>query len=430
MDVFKNIFQNLAKSKKIFYENGSISFEELFSNASRMPLKKPQNNWIYLSNTENPLSLLSTILACIFENKNIIIFKSDDAVFKKEKPNPQTNLNEYNGKKHLREVKYNDILIGIQSSGATGEQKTIIHRLSNLLESARTVNKGLSIRENNIYHICLPLNHIAGLAILFRSMVGSFSIRKTTKDELKKGDLRGVISLVSAQVPLILANNYIVPNHLKLFIGGGKPNPDYLKRCIEKGFPLYTSYGSSETASTFAMRKHLSSKNLNSSGRPFKGSSAKVIDKILYIKSPYLFTGLLIENQILPPATSNGYFKTNDQAEIKEGEIFILGRSDQVIVTGGKNISLESIRTQISNEINNDQFYLVSHNHEKWGESYSVIFESTEKINEHAITISLNKILKNEYKPSKIEFISENHHFDGIKPSKNELLKIIKEKSY
>ena len=103
-------------------------------------------------------------------------------------------------------------------------------------------------------------------------------------------------------------NKSTSPEKLSIFIGGGKINKNFIQQLISKGYPVYTSYGMTETASTFAINKIKDANNYNNSGKPLPGNEIKIIQGKLAIKTPNLYIGQLNEDhQIINPKLTGDF---------------------------------------------------------------------------------------------------------------------------
>lgn len=91
-----------------------------------------------------------------------------------------------------------------------------------------------------------------------------------------------------------------------------------------------------------------------SCGSPLKGVTLK-IDAVegevgdVLIKGPYLFEGYSGKTLADSNIDSNGYFNTKDRGFILDEELFLLGRSDDVIIIAGTNIYPEDIEELCNN---------------------------------------------------------------------------------
>ncbi len=97
-----------------------------------------------------------------------------------------------------------------------------------------------------------------------------------------------------------------------------------------------------------------------SCGPPISGTHVKVVDAYggelperhvgeVAIKSDYLLTGYY-QRPDLNPFTPDGWYLTGDRGYIAAGEVYIVGRSKDLIINGGKNIYPQDIEA-IVNEV-------------------------------------------------------------------------------
>ena len=66
----------------------------------------------------------------------------------------------------------------------------------------------------------------------------------------------------------------------------------------------------------------------------------------------------------------------------------------------------------------------------KSGQSYSIVVNYVKPQEKERITKLILSDLKNEYKPNQIFFLNKHFQFRGIKPSRDELLNILKKDLY
>ena len=127
------------------------------------------------------------------------------------------------------------------------------------------------------------------------------------------------------------------------------------------------------------------------------------------------------------------YYPTSDLASVINDEIQIIGRDDDIFTSGGKNISLNEIQATINEVLQKqnvtDEFYLASYPHEKWGQTYGIVFivnKKDEKQFKHTLD-EIRSSLSGFLKPNKIVLLETLENKTGIKPSKGELVQILKE---
>ena len=437
MTDLQQLFRKRELSGDIFFKKEQKTFKEVVRQAREYSFNSKESDWIILVDDKDPLSLMTAILSCIHNNQNFIIICLEDIDHHELETYPKFYLSKIIDKRYLNELKlrkirqektgfnFNNVLFGFLTSGSSGKSKVIIHPVNHLFTNALHVNDVLEVKNNTIFQLILPTYHIAGLAILFRAFYNGSPINLLHKKELESENLTGVISLVSAQIPTLLKNKALSPKELTLFIGGGKINPSFLSDCINAKFPTFTSYGMSETASTFSIKKHVKDNSISSIGKPIADGEFSIIDQILHIKTSLLFAGELINGKIVKASLPNNFYRTKDKAQIKCNEIYLLGREDEIIVSGGKNISLKKISDIISSGFTGLDYQLITHPHQKWGESYSIFIISDVNKNQLETTKELRGSLKNEYSPFAIHFLTGEEEYRGIKPSKQELLDLL-----
>lgn len=411
---------NKRKNLENFFSiEHQLSYEELFLKAQKLKLPTPTSDWLVIEDENNVENLMTIILACIFEGQNILLVKDIENITLEKKLIFDKQL--IFDPKNLREVQFNNILFGIETSGSSGNSKIIVHPIRHLFTHAFSIQEALDYREGDVWYLSLPTYHMAGLSILFRALVTGGSVQKISKEQLSTLQMKGIISIVAAQADYLLQNNHLLENELKVFIGGGKIPPEILAKFIHKKFITFTSYAMSETASTFALKRHENTLDLLNLGTPIANGNMKIIDGKLALKTSTLFLGTLENETIIPPKIIDGYFQTNDLARIENGQLYIQGRSDQIFITGGKNVSLNKINKMIEEIFPGQSFYTLVHEHPKWGESYSIIFGKNNTYDQQVIKDRIFRHLKKEFSPDKIIFLPEDYSFKGIKPSKQEL---------
>ncbi len=135
-----------------------------------------------------------------------------------------------------------------------------------------------------------------------------------------------------------------------LITGGGAVTTKTLKFFNGIGYRLANGYGMTEVGIACVELSN-SPKRLNSGsvGKPFGSVDCRISDKgILEIKSQSIATEIITRDETVS-YTENDWFSTADGARIKGGHIYILGRSDDLIVgSSGENISPGMIEDRLA----------------------------------------------------------------------------------
>ena len=147
----------------------------------------------------------------------------------------------------------------VETSGSSGRPKLCVHALDAHLSSARAAAKELDLDVDDRWLLSLPLHHVGGLAILFRSIVSGATVVMPAPDE-RTGDAVARtsptrVSMVATQLADALEDRSATHalRAARTVLAGGGPIPLALRqRAVALSIPLVVSYGSTEAASMIA----------------------------------------------------------------------------------------------------------------------------------------------------------------------------------
>ena len=154
------------------------------------------------------------------------------------------------------------------------------------------------------------------------------------------------ISLVPAQLCRMLEDpkNHPVLRSLKCILLGGSAIGEHLiERSLSLGFPVYLSYGLTEMSSQVATGKPVDAKTPCAKVLPYRQMRIAPDGEIL-VKGETLFKGYVVGPRLHLPLTSDGWFQTGDLGVLDaQGCLTVLGRKDNMFISGGENIQPEEI---------------------------------------------------------------------------------------
>lgn len=262
------------------------------------------------------------------------------------------------------------VMAMVPTSGSAGEPKATLLSRRAFLASAAASAANLGWEEDDRWLLGLPLAHVGGLSVLVRSLIarrcvvlgapGGFDPERMAED-LE----RHRVTLLSLVPPMLeslleLRPAWRPPSHLRaLLLGGGPVQRRLLERAAERGVPVLTTYGLTETCSQVTTQRYGTVNHGElGSGAPLDGVEVRIMDGEIQLRGPMLASGYLTSRGVIPVADSEGWLHTGDEGELDgAGRLHVRGRMDRLIVTGGENVdpheveaaleSLESVRAAV-----------------------------------------------------------------------------------
>lgn len=240
------------------------------------------------------------------------------------------------------------------TSGSSGSPKPAEHSIANHYYSARGANQNIRLSSRDCWLLALPLYHVSGLGIVFRCMLAGATIAiPEVGESIERAQERyGVthLSLVPTQLYRLL-NGATVPasfSRVKAILLGGAPTPPgLLARALERRWPVYTTYGLTEMSSQVCTTSPLSPPGKRmTSGRLLRHRELRLAeDGEILVRGETLFNGYLDEQGGIDPARdADGWFATGDIGQLDaDGYLIVLGRKDNMFISGGENIHPEEI---------------------------------------------------------------------------------------
>ena len=223
------------------------------------------------------------------------------------------------------------------TSGTTSKPKIACHTLGNHYYSALGSNAYLPIEKGDCYHLSLPLYHIAGIALLFRTFMAGGSVALSE-------EVPGIThtSMIPTQLYRLLKEETL-PNYRHILLGGATISPSLYYKAISRGLTVHPTYGMTEMSSQITTHFENGPFSL---GHPLPYREIKVsnIGEIL-VRGKTLFQGYLQgDGSLSLPLNEEGYFQTSDLGQYSPTSgLHIKGRKDRLFISGGENIQPEEI---------------------------------------------------------------------------------------
>ncbi|HIO10540.1 MAG TPA: 2-succinylbenzoate--CoA ligase [Deltaproteobacteria bacterium] len=337
----------------------------------------------------------------------------------------------------------------IFTSGSSGSPKAVVHSLANHYYSALGANQIMPLNPGDRWLLSLPLYHVSGLAIFFRTLIsGATMVMPPDNEALAESILKYKIthiSLVPTQLHRLLKTIAGKESLLKLkliLLGGSAIPENLLEQAEHIGLNIKTTYGSTEMASQVATGKKGNCRVLPF--REIRISTASETYNEIEVRGKTRFLGYLEKSGLSQPFDENGWFKTGDLgawetgfperdkndssarkklAAEKNDSLTVMGRKDNMFISGGENIHPEEIERVLFQSGKIEQAVVVPVKDSKFGERPVAFL----KYSESASVEELRKLLGKRLLRFKIPdlFLAWPEEVgNGMKPNRKELSRI------
>ncbi len=258
----------------------------------------------------------------------------------------------------------------MKTSGSMGFPKSIFHPWDTHLWASQAVIQNTDLDTSSISLLSLPMDHVGGFQIWVRALNsgGSWILPPkgwTPEWAVSKGVTH--LSLVSTQLIRFMRDPIQVQalRHMKAILLGGSALPQSLiAQAYHEGLSIITTYGSTETCSQATASKTGDSlEHLYTSGCPLK-------DREIELRA---------DGEIWVMAGPVGLVKTGDLGRIRDdGYLEVLGRRDNMMISGGKNIYPEEIERVLLEHPHVERVMVVSTPDLEYGERPVAFVKSAE----------------------------------------------------
>lgn len=259
-------------------------------------------------------------------------------------------------KKFLNEWETGDG-ISVKTSGSTGEPKEMVLPHSQVVRSARRSIRYFGIKRSSRLHCGMSFKFIGGKMMIARSLVSGCTLTYSepalhltpVNEDPKEITL---MCVVPAQMPYILDHPEFFSNVKQYLIGGSAIDDRLWDRIVASGINAFESYAMTETATHVAMRRVKGP----SGGRP------------RFVPLPGIVIRLKPDESIMID-DADVHVETNDLARMfPDGSFEILGRKDDVIVTGGLKVLPQELEKMLADVVKPfaGEFYVSSVPDEVW----------------------------------------------------------------
>ena len=308
------------------------------------------------------------------------------------------------------------------TSGTTGEPKAAVLTGRNLVTSAVASAFRLGVLPNDRWYNPLPGYHMGGLAPIVRSaLYGTTVVLSSEFDATRAIDhLRTYSVTGSSLVPTMLDRMLDagdLPDSLRFVLtGGARTHERLIERCESREIPIHPTYGMTETASQISTATPEEAfQHPKRVGRPLAFTRVRAVaggealppgeSGELVVSGPTVMAGYYGDSDATDEAFGPHGYHTGDLGVVeRDGSIRVLGRLDDVIITGGENVHPEEVSNVLDEHPAVEAAAVVSLPDPEWGErvAASVVADG---ISEHDLREFLADRLADYKHPKTIGFV-------------------------
>ena len=232
----------------------------------------------------------------------------------------------------------------VATSGTTGRPKGVVLSRSAIAASVAATHARLGGAGDWV--LPLPSHYVAGLMVLARSILAGTTAHPVPADlaglpetvEAMTG--RRYVSLVPTQLVRACADPVLTEALTRfdaVLLGGAAADPRLLAGARDRGIPVVTTYGMSETCGGCVY-----------DGVPLDGVSVRLEESgRILLGGPTLFSGYRLQPELTAAVRSGTWFRTQDRGRWQQDRLSVLGRLDDVVVSGGINVDLAAVERAV-----------------------------------------------------------------------------------
>ena len=335
----------------------------------------------------------------------------------------------------LAEGSETEIAAVVLTSGSTGTPKRTMLSVEAL--AASSVGTAMALSGEGQWLLALPMNYVAGLQVLVRSLFagtrpwamdlsGGFTPEAFTEAALELTDKMRFTSLVPTQLSRLLTNPSaetltVLRRFNAILLGGGPLNPVLLEAARGAGLNVITTYGMSETCGGCVY-----------DGVPLEGVRLAIRDGRVWLGGDMVATGYLGDAALTSASFTEEmddgemvrWYESGDLGDLDgEGRLRVLGRADDVIITGGLKVSPGAVTDGLHRVQGVREAIVLPVPSEEWGQQVAAMVVAS--CTEAELLAAAGALLEPHLVPKTVVFVSELPLLPNGKPDRSAILAVL-----
>ncbi|MEA2002202.1 MAG: AMP-binding protein [Actinomycetota bacterium] len=267
----------------------------------------------------------------------------------------------------------------VLTSGSTVGARPVRLTHRNVAAAVAASQERLANDATDRWLLTLPLFHVGALSILWRSAAvgGTVVIHEEFDAARSAGAMKDGSVTIASLVPTMLHRILDVdpgPYHgmRGVLLGGAAANQGLVEGGLDAGLPILQTYGMTEACSQIAtVAPGEEAESLGTAGRPLDGMEVTIDGSDV---GEIIIDGAAVSPGYLGEPDREGGHRTRDLGYFDDaGRLVVLGRADDMVVTGGENVYPQRVADVLSRHRFVQRVEVVGVPDAEWGQALVAI---------------------------------------------------------
>ncbi len=325
-----------------------------------------------------------------------------------------------------------DLAAILYTSGTTGRSKGAMISHRNLASNARVLHAHWGFRADDVLIHMLPLFHVHGLFVASHCvLMNATAMRFHAKFDARRAVAEFADSTVFMGVPTFYTRLLAEPGltreacaRMRLFVSGSAPllAETHVEFEARSGHRILERYGMTETG-MLTSNPLEGERRAGTVGFPLPGTQVRIVDDSgspcaagdighVQVKGDNVLSGYWrLPEKNKEEFTPDGFFRTGDVGSFsKDGYLSIVGRSKDLIITGGYNVYPKEVELAIDELPGVQESAVVGVPHPDFGEAVTAVVvprKGGDAPTEAGVIASLRTRLANFKVPKRVHVVEE-----------------------